>query len=188
MYRKVDKMDVEEAIRTRRSIRRFKKNDISDKIVKEILYLGNLAPSAGNLQARDFIIVRDERIKQELVRAALYQDFIAEAPVVIVVCANLERIAPYGIRGKTLYCIQDASAAIQNILLAIHSKGLAACWIGAFNENEASNILQLPKHIRPVAIIPIGYADEIPMTPPHIEIDDLIHYEGWQEKDEIEME
>lgn len=172
-------MNVIDAIRTRRSVRKFKKKDVPMEIIKEIIELGNLAPSAGNLQARDFIIVREQKIKEQLAKAAWGQYFIAEAPIALVVCSNLERIAPYGLRGKNLYCIQDASAAVQNILLTVHSKGLSSCWIGAFSEKDVAAILSLPNYIRPVAIIPIGYADETANEPPHISIEELIHYEQW---------
>ena len=88
-------------------------------MIKEIIELGNLAPSAGNLQPRDFVVVKVQQTKEALARGALDQRFIAEAPVVIVVCANLRRTSPYGMRGRELYCIQDSTAAIENMLLAI---------------------------------------------------------------------
>jgi nitroreductase len=172
-------MDVTDAIRTRRSVRKFKKKAVPMEIIKEIIELGNSAPSAGNLQARDFIVVSEQKIKEQLARAALDQFFLVDAPVVVVVCSNLKRIAPYGSRGKALYCIQDASAAVQNILLTIHSKGLSSCWIGAFDEREVANVLSLPNYIRPVAIIPIGYADEKVDEPSPIPIEKLIHHERW---------
>jgi len=172
-------MEVIDAIRTRRSVRKFKKKAVPMEIIKEIIELGNLAPSAGNLQARDFIVVREQKIKEQLARAALGQHFLADAPIVLVVCSNLKRIAPYGSRGKALYCIQDASAAVQNILLTVHSKGLSSCWIGAFSEKDAADALSLPNHIRPVAIIPIGYADERADEPSHIPTKKLIHHERW---------
>jgi nitroreductase len=175
----VGNMEVIDAIRTRRSVRKFKKKAVPMEIIKEIIELGNSAPSAGNLQARDFIVVSEQKIKEQLAKAALGQFFLADAPVVLVVCSNLKRIAPYGSRGKNLYCIQDASAAIQNILLTVHSKGLSSCWIGAFSEKDAANVLSLPDYIRPIAIIPIGYADEKADESPHIPIEKLIHHERW---------
>jgi nitroreductase len=172
-------MDVMDAIKNRRSIRRFLKKDVADDLLMKILEVGNLAPSAGNLQPRDFIVVRDKKIKEQLTIAALGQEFVEEAPVVVVVCANLERVSPYGDRGKELYCIQDAAASIQNMLLTVHDLGLGCCWIGAFNEGVVSKILDLPKNIRPVAILPLGYPDEKPRMPPRINIEDLLHYEKW---------
>ncbi|MCK5559667.1 MAG: nitroreductase family protein [Thermoplasmata archaeon] len=174
-------MDVNTAIKTRKSIRKFAKSrDIPEKMVLEILELGNHAPSAGNLQARDFIVVRDVKNKNLLAQVAYGQNFIATAPVVIVVCANQERSGGhYGPRGRTLYCIQDSDAAIENIMLIVHSYGLGACWIGAFDEALASEVLELPKHIRPLAIIPIGYPAEEPGPTSRIDLEKLIHYEKW---------
>jgi nitroreductase len=172
-------MDVMEAINDRRSIRRFKGTDIEDTMLMTILEAGNLAPSAGNLQPRDFIVVKEQMIKEKLAIAALGQGFVEEAPLVIVVCANLERVSPYGDRGIELYCIQDAAASIQNMLLAIHALGLGCCWIGAFNEEVVTKILEIPDDVRPVAILPIGFPDESPRMPPRINVEDLLHYEKW---------
>jgi nitroreductase len=160
-------MDVIEAIKTRRSIRSFADKPVPKELVEEIIEMGRAAPSAGNRQARDFFVVTDMDTKVRIVEAALGQDFIAQAPFVIVVCANEERIVnPYRERGIELYCIQDASAAVQNMLLALHARGLACCWIGAFNERAVSGIISLPSHLRPVAILPIGYPAEGGREPP----------------------
>jgi nitroreductase len=153
-------VEVFEAIKSRRSIRAFSEEGVTSDQIEKILDAGRSAPSAGNLQARDFFVISDEQTKNELARAALDQKFIAQAPVVIVVCSNLECIGPYGQRGIELYCLQDAAASVQNMLLIIHSLGLASCWIGAFNEDEASQVLKLPGHLRPVAILPVGYPGE----------------------------
>lgn len=172
-------MEVIDAIKTRRSVRRFQGRKIEDIIIKEIIELGNLAPSAGNLQPRDFIIVKGQDMKEKLANAALNQEFVAEAPVVIVVCANIRRTAHYGKRGMELYCIQDSAASIENMLLAIVDKGLACCWVGAFEENAVTRVLGLPSHVRPIALLPIGYPGEETYPVSRIDIDDLIHYERW---------
>ncbi|KAA0007449.1 MAG: nitroreductase family protein [Thermoplasmata archaeon] len=171
-------MEVKEAIEKRRSIRKYKSKDVELSIVGKLLYYANLAPSAGNLQARDFIIVDDKELKKKIARAAYNQEFVEEAPVLVVFCANLKRIAPYGERGKNLYCIQDVAAAIQNFLLAALDEGLATCWVGAFDENEVSRLLGLPSEVRPVAIITLGYGDEEAYSD-RMDIKKLIHYNGW---------
>ena len=171
-------MEVKEAIEKRRSIRKYKSKDVGLSIVEKLLYYANLAPSAGNLQARDFIIVDDKELKKKIARAAYNQEFVEEAPVLVVFCANLKRIAPYGERGKNLYCIQDVAAAIQNFLLAALDEGLATCWVGAFDENEVSRLLGLPSEVRPVAIITLGYGDEEAYSD-RMDIKKLIHYNGW---------
>ena len=172
-------MELKEAIERRQSIRKFLDKPISIDKIKNLLYYANLAPSAGNLQARDFIIVKDKEKKKELVKASYGQSFIYESPVVVIFCANLKRISPYGERGKKLYCIQDVSASIQNFLLVALDEGLATCWIGAFNEKEVSRILKLPSFIKPLAIVPVGYAGEKPYKTDRIDIEKLIHYEEW---------
>jgi nitroreductase len=171
-------MELKEVIEKRRSIRKFsdKKFDIGRLI--NLLYLANLAPSAGNLQAREFIIVDKKEIKEKIARAAFQQDFISRAPFIVVFCANERRILPYGKRGK-LYCIEDTSASVENFLLAACNEGLATCWIGAFDEDEVSEILNLPHYIKPVAIVPVGYADEKPEEKDLRKIEEMVHYNGW---------
>jgi SagB-type dehydrogenase family enzyme len=114
----------------------------------------------------------------KLGEAALDQSFIEEAPVVIVVCADENRSARrYGSRGRTLFCIQDTAAAIQNIHLTACSHGLGTCWIGAFKEDEVKTILKIPDGMRPVAIIPVGYPDESPTRPSKRPASRIVHYE-----------
>ncbi|PMB75890.1 MAG: nitroreductase [Candidatus Bathyarchaeota archaeon] len=173
-------MDVLEAIKGRRSIRAFKSQDVSAEIVEKLVEAARWAPSAGNIQPWEFIIVRKPEIKRELAEAALNQTFIEEAPVAIVVCANENRSSQgYGTRGKTLYCIQDTAAAIQNIHLTAYSLGLGTCWVGAFKEEEARRILKIPQGIRPVAIIPVGYPAESPQPRSRRPINQIVHYETY---------
>ena len=100
---------------------------------------------SGERSALEFVIVRNSETKKALAEAALGQSFVEEAPVVIVVCANEDSSSGrYGARGKALYCIQDTSAAVQNIHLAARSFGLGACWVGAFEEDRARRVLRIP--------------------------------------------
>jgi nitroreductase len=171
-------MDVLEAIKERRSIRAFKSQNVSQELVEKLIEAAIRAPSAGNIQPWEFIIVRRLEIKRELAEAALQQQFIEEAPVVIVVCADENRSSQrYGVRGKTLYCLQDTAAAIQNINLTAYSLGLGTCWIGAFREEKARKILRVPRGMRPVAIIPVGYPAETPPPRSRRPPNNVIHYE-----------
>lgn len=173
-------MDVFNAIKGRRSIRSFKRKDVPDNDLRKILEAGIWAPSAGNLQSWEFIIVKRDDVKRELARAAYGQHFIAEAPVVIVVCANIERSAAYyGERGRTLYTLQDTAAAIQNILLAAYALGYGTCWIGAFSEEAVKEILEIPYNIRPVAIIPLGIPATKPRPPPRMPLEKVVHHEKY---------
>lgn len=172
-------MDVLEAIKGRRSVRTFKsEQNLSEKIVEKLIDAARWAPSAGNIQPWEFIIVRRPEVKKRLAEVAFNQSFIEEAPVVIVVCADENRSSEsYGQRGETLYCIQDTAAAIQNVHLTAYSVGLGTCWVGAFKEEEASELLKIPRGIRPVALIPVGYPCKFPSPRSKRDIDEIVHYE-----------
>jgi nitroreductase len=158
--------DVFEAIKTRRSVRAFLPEDISDRVVASVLEAAIWAPTAGNAQPWYFYVLRDSYLKGKLAEAALSQNFIAQAPVVIIVCADLERAqSSYGKRGQDLYCLQDTAAAVQNMLLCVHALGLGACWVGAFDERAASDLLDIPRQHRPVAVVPIGRPGAIARNP-----------------------
>ncbi|NLJ25652.1 MAG: nitroreductase family protein [Firmicutes bacterium] len=150
---------VAEAIRERRSVRRFAAGDIPDTTLSKLLEAACLAPSAGNRQPWFFYVVKDPKVREDLAKAAFGQSFLKEAPVDIVVCVEPERSATrYGERGAELYCFQDTAAAAQNILLMAEGLGLSTCWVGAFDEKAVSQILEIPSGRRPVAIIPVGYS------------------------------
>jgi len=173
-------MELSEAIKGRRSIRAFKKQHVPEEIVEKLINAASWAPSAGNIQPWEFVIVRKPAVKKRLAQAALNQEFVEEAPVVIVVCADEERSSMgYSFRGRTLYCIQDTAAATQNILLTAYSLGLGACWIGAFNEDEAKEALNAPEGIRPVAIIPVGYPNETPSQRDRRPLSRIMHQESF---------
>jgi len=173
-------MNVFEAIKERRSIRSFKEQDVKEEDIEMLIEAARWAPSAGNIQPWEFIIVRRHELKKELAEAAFGQAFVEEAPIVIVVCADENRsFQGYSVRGKTLYCIQDTAAAIQNIHLTAHSLGLGTCWIGAFSEGETAKILKVPNGVRPVAIVPIGYPAESPAPRNRRPINQIIHYEAF---------
>ncbi len=174
-------MDIFEAIKGRRSIRSFKPDPIPDEDLRKILEAATWAPSAGNLQPWVFVIVKDEERKRRLARAALGQMFITEAPVCIVVGANEERSAwRYGKRGRELYCLLDCAAAIQNLLLAAYALGYGSCWIGAFHDEEVREIVGFPPYIRPVAIIPIGKANEKPRAPARLPLSEVVFLEEYE--------
>lgn len=165
-------------IKKRRSIRAFSARDISDGAVELLVEAACWAPSAGNRQPWEFVVVRDDKNKRRLVEAAYGQSFIAEAPVVFVVCAAPGRSASrYGRRGVELYCLQDTAAAAQNLLLTAAANGLGGCWIGAFDEDRASIAVGAPAWARPVAIVPVGYPAESPAPTPRRSLSEVIHRE-----------
>ncbi len=172
-------MELVDCIEKRVSVRSFADGDVPEEVVNEALRLAQLAPSAGNLQARDFVVVRDTEMKKKLARAGFGQSFIEEASVVIVCCANLNRVRNYGARGTELYCLQDVAAAVEHIMLYVCSQGFGSCWIGAFDEGEVCKALQLPNHARPLVIIPIGKPKEEGRRTPRLKLDTLTHHEKW---------
>jgi nitroreductase len=156
-------VDLLEAIRKRRSVRKYAGDLVTDDEVSAVLEAAITAPSAGNAQPWRFIVVRDQGTREKLVPAALGQKFLSQAPVVIVVCADLVRARrAYGDRGEGLYCLQDTAAAIQNMLLAATAHGLGTCWVGAFDERAVAELLHLATGLRPVALIPLGRSREAP--------------------------
>ncbi|MCW4035805.1 MAG: nitroreductase family protein [Candidatus Bathyarchaeota archaeon] len=173
-------MRIPEAISERRSVRAFTSRDISEQEVELLVEAACLAPSAGNLQPWEFIVVRDPATKGRLVDAAHGQSFIREAPVVFVVCAVPRRSASgYGSRGRELYCLQDTAAAVQNLMITARENGLGSCWVGAFDERRASAALGLPDWARPVAIVPVGYPAESPRRRPRRPLSEVIHRDKW---------
>jgi nitroreductase len=171
-------LDLFEAMRKRHSVRFFDGGmEVSEEMVEQLLRCACLAPTAGNVQPWRFFVVRDPLVRNALAAAALGQSFVALAPVVIVVCADLEAHASsYGRRGVELYSIQDTAAAIQSILLAATALGLGACWVGAFNEGDASRALNMPEGIRPLAMIPIGYSSREGSQPRKVDHKNLTIY------------
>lgn len=171
-------MDVFEAINGRRSIRAFKDEPVSEEDLRRILEAGIAAPSAGNCQPWDFVVVKEERTKKRLAAAALGQSHVEEAPVVIVVCANVKRSSSrYGRRGAELYCIQDTAAAVENMILATHALGYGTCWVGAFTEEEVAKAIGAPAGVRPVAMITIGRPAEKPRPTPRLPFTEVVHLE-----------
>ncbi|MEM5772475.1 MAG: nitroreductase family protein [Candidatus Aenigmatarchaeota archaeon] len=176
------KVNIEEivlnVIKERRSIRSYVPGVVSDEQINKILEAGSYAPSAGNYQPWEFIVVRNSETKEALIDAAFNQVWMKNASVFIVVCTNM-RIARaiYGDRGERLYGPQSVGAAIQNMLLAAHALGLGACWVGSFSEPKVSTILELPDYIRPGAIITIGIPAEIPEAPKRHSLSEITYYE-----------
>lgn len=161
-------MNVHEAVLKRRSVRNFQDRDIPAEVVEKLKDALIWAPSAGNLQSRKFYFVTSGEVKLRLVEAALGQGFIARAPLVVVCCTDGRITSKYGERGLHLYCIQDVAASIMNMMLVAAEEGLGTVWVGAFEEKRVFEVLKMPGHLRPVAIVPVGYPLKIPSAPPRV--------------------
>lgn len=168
--------DVLTIIKERRSVRSFQDRDIPDEIVNKLIEALIWAPSAGNLQSRKFYFVKDERLKRGIALAALSQNFIADAPLVVVGCTDNRIYNRYGDRGVNLYSIQDVACSIMNMMLTAWENGLGTVWVGAFRESSVIEILNIPKNLRPIAIVPVGYPSKIPSAPPRVSVKEAIEF------------
>ncbi len=154
-------MEFSEVIAKRRSVRHFNaKLEVADADIRYLLEAATAAPTAGNIQPWRFSVVRSIEAREKLA-GALGQRWATGAPVIIVVSVDPRPCAArYGDRGEYLYAVQDSAAAAENILLAAVDRGLASCWIGAFDEIAVRDALGLPAPITPVAVLPVGHSAE----------------------------
>ena len=169
-------MDYFEIVNERHSTRAFTDCPVEAKKVQKILETANRAPSAGGLQGYEIYRIIKPEHRSALVQAALGQDFVAEAPIVLVFCANPARSAVrYKQRGVQLYSIQDATIACTFAMLAATALGLSTIWVGAFDEEAVRQAVGIPQDLTPVALLPIGYAGKKPRITPRRELSDLVH-------------
>lgn len=170
-------MDALTAIFTRRSIRKYTNQPVSDETVKTLLQAAMVAPSARNEQPWEFIVIRDKKILDQVTGFHPFAKHVAGAPVAIVVAGNTKLEAEKG-----LWAL-DCSNATMNILLAAHSLGLGAVWTTLYPYKDrmdgARTLLAIPDHVIPLAIIPIGYPGET--KPPAIDRfnPERIHKDKW---------
>ena len=155
-------MSALETILQRQSIRDFRDREIPQEAIDMLVEALRWAPSAGNMQSRKFYFIFDQTTRKKLAAAALNQSFLAQAPLAVVACLDRRIALRYGDRGVNLYSIQDVSASVMNLMLVAHELGLGTCWVGAFKEFDVVEILELPDHLRPVAIVPVGYPGRVP--------------------------
>lgn len=175
--------DILELIKSRRNVKNFLPKFVSWENLSRILDAGRHAPCCGNIQNWKFVLVYDLEQKQQLAELTYDQYEIAQAAYLIVVCAEPEKAERYyGLRGEKLYSIQNCAAAIQNMLLEAHSLGLAARWIGGFEEDKVRSLLGIPAEISPQAIVAVGYAKEIPPKPPKYPLEGLVYFGYWRNR------
>ncbi|QWK18988.1 MAG: nitroreductase family protein [Hydrogenobacter thermophilus] len=169
-------MEFFEVIENRRSVRSYRKDPVEKEKIRLILKAASMAPSAGNLQAFEVVLISDEKKKAQVARFALNQWFIAEAPAILLFFANPERnVWKYGRRGLELYSLQDATIACAYAQLAATAMGLGTCWVGAFDENGLKQFLGVPGSWKPVSILTIGYPAEEPIRVPKRSVEDFLH-------------
>lgn len=177
-----------EAIKHRRSIRKFENKPVEDEKLNKILEAARLAPSGSNQQPWFFIIVKDDIVKQELAVATNNQMWIAHAPLVIVAVADLVARGE-GFAGMYIdedsglfdvkLTIRDTAIAVTHLLLEVDKQGLGACWCGAFKQIDIRPVLGIPGDKYVLAVIPVGYPAEEPKVKPRKAMEEIIKYERW---------
>lgn len=165
-----------EAIRTRRSIRRFKVDKVPPSLIKEVLDAARWAPSAKNSQPWRFIVIVDEGLKREVAEATTAGKFLADAPVGIAVAVNPK---------LTRHPVEDGANATMNMLLAAHALGLGACWIGSYGsvyEEEVKQLLGIPRDWILLSIVALGYPNEKPSSS-RVELKELVYVNKFGSKE-----
>ena len=169
-------MDALKAIYTRRSIRKYMEDSVDDGLVHEVICAAMMAPSAGNSQPWQFIIIQDLKKLEAIASGHLYAVLAAKAPVAILVCGEPEKEKHEG------FWIQDCAAATQNMLLAAHALGLGAVWLGIFPREERiksmRSIFGIPEKIVPFSLVTLGYADEDKAEENRFDLN-RVHYDKW---------
>ena len=165
-----------DSILTRRSVRKYTKDPVSEAQVTALLRAAMAAPSAGNQQPWQFVVVRDPAVLEVIAGANPYGGMAREAPVVIVICGDLSREERPG------FWVQDCAAATENLLLAAHAAGLGAVWCGTYPREERMRpikaVLQLPEHVIPFSVVPIGYPAERPAPVDRYD-PGRVHFDRW---------
>lgn len=170
-------MDVLAAIKERQSIRSYKEKAIEEEKLNRVLEAGRSAPSAGNLQQWKFIVVRDGKTRKRLSQAANGQNFVGQAPVIIVVCAaEITHVMPCG---QLSYPI-NLAIATDHMILEATEQGLGTCWIGAFHEAKVKEILAIPENVRVVVLFPLGYPAYKPSATPRKSLSEIVCYEKYK--------
>lgn len=144
-------------MKKRKSVRIYDNRPIRDDIIFEILEAARLAPSAKNLQEWKFIIIRDKNTIERLVEIAKGQQFIREAPVII---AGVATKTNYTMTNTVPACHVDLAIALEHIALAAAEKGIGTCWIGAFYQDKAKELLNVPSDFLIIALMTLGYTSE----------------------------
>jgi len=166
-------MDFMDIVKKRRAIRKYKKTPIPEEDLEYVLEAARLAPSWGNRQCWRYIVVTDEALKKKIT----LRDWAAEAPVIIVGCADPDKSGNKD--GKPYYML-DMGISMEHLILAATEKGLGTCWLGGqFDEKVVKETLGIPENIRVVALTPLGYPDEAPLYKERKSMDEMVSRNKW---------
>lgn len=169
-------MSVMEAIKKRKSIRQYSDQKVSDEVLQQVLEAARLSPSASNRQRWQFLVIKDQEVRNSLIPACCDQKFIAQGDALIVICGD---------QGRTMRCGQnvntiDCSIALSFMMLEATDLGLGMCWIGAFYEDQVRKILNIPSEFEIVALTPIGYPSVDGNPHQRKTMDEIVRYETWE--------
>jgi nitroreductase len=171
------KMDVYEAIRTRRSVRAYQDKPVPEEVLNRILEAARLAPSAANRQQWKFIVVQDPELRKKLITAANNQQFVGQAPVVIVaVSLEPDRVMSCEVPAYAV----DLAIAVDHMTLAATAEGLGTCWIGAFHQSEVKRVLNIPNQYKVVTLIPLGYPADSPRIKSRKPLEEIVCYDTFK--------
>jgi len=185
-------MDLFDAIKTRRSVRKYLDTPVEDEKLLQILEAVRMAPSWANFQCWKFIVVKERATKEKISELSYVESFfsplgykanpakkaLAEAPVVIVACADPSKS---GVLWDQHYYMTDLGIACQNLMLAARGLGLGTVFVGVFDEGRLRELLSIPLNIRVVGLFPIGYPVEDKKDgPPRKELNEFVFYENWK--------
>jgi len=171
-------MSVLEVIRQRRSVRVYKKDPIPEESLFRVLEAARLAPSGKNLQPWKFVVVQDSALKKKLARASNDQEFIADAPLIIVACGFPDEC--YRAMGRYMKSWPvDVTIALEHLILQAQEEGLGTCWIGSFEEEEVKSLLAVPEDVKVLALTPLGYPAEEPEFRGRKSLEKIISYDSY---------
>lgn len=181
-------MEFFEALQARRSVRRFDGRAVPEGILERVLEAARCAPSGGNMQPWELIVLRERESIRQAVGTTFVgfdpavgrpQEWLLGAAVLIVICADLKRSSSrYGELGGRV-AVLDTAAAVENMLLAAVALGLGSCWVSGFDAQALGRLLRLPESVQPLAILPLGFPAEIPGAPPRFPLADIVHRERY---------
>jgi nitroreductase len=184
-------MEALEAIRTRRSVRKYSDRPVEPEKLQAVLEALQQAPSWSNLQCWSLVVVSDQAVRDRISELSYVESFfaaygyksnpaqkaLAQAPIVIVACADPLRSGD--LRGEQYY-MADMGIATENLMLAAHDQGLGSVFVGVFDEEKLKELLQIPAEIRIVGLFPLGYpAGESKGGPPRKPLSEFVHYDTW---------
>ena len=169
-------MDFQELIRVRRSLRGYKPDPVAEDVLHRVLGAGRIAPTAANLQPFHLIVVAEPETRARM-KAVYARDWFHTAPIILVGCVEAEMAWQ---RGDGFNSAEmDLAIVMDHIILAATEEGLGTCWICAFDEAKAKDILGIPAEVRVLAMTPLGYPDAQPRPFARKPLADLVHKEHW---------